>query len=104
MPGACLMVRAVLADAADRDAFDRWYREEHLPEAAAAFAARRAWRCWSLTDPQVHYAFYELASAAQAQALEGSAPLAALVAEFDRHWAGRVSRTREVMALMEPAA
>jgi hypothetical protein len=101
MATAFLMVRAVLADAADRPAFDHWYRTEHLPDARTAFAARRAWRCWSLTEPHVHLAFYEFADAAEATAAQGSAALVALVAEFDRVWAGRVTRTREFMETAE---
>ena len=47
MAAAYLMVRAVLSEPADRPRFDRWYETEHLPDAAAAFEARHAWRCWS---------------------------------------------------------
>ena len=94
MATACLMVRAVLANAADRAAFDHWYRTEHLPEATAAFGATRAWRSWSLTEPATHFAFYEFPEVATARALETSASMAAMKAEFDRHWAGRVTRLR----------
>jgi hypothetical protein len=38
------VVRAVVADPADRATFDDWYRREHLPNAAEAFAAQTAWR------------------------------------------------------------
>ena len=37
---AYLVVRAVVADPADRAAFDHWYRTEHLPDAMKAFKAR----------------------------------------------------------------
>ena len=57
MAKAYLLVRAVVADAADRPGFDRWYEAEHLPDAVARFGAERGWRCWSRTDPSVHYAF-----------------------------------------------
>ena len=93
---AWLVVRAVVADAADRADFDRWYREEHLPDAAKAFAARAAWRGWSRTDPAVHVAFYRFDDVAAVQALQGGAAMNALVAEFDRCWP-RVTRTREVL-------
>ena len=33
MAGAWLVVRATVADAADRARFDHWYRTEHLPDA-----------------------------------------------------------------------
>jgi hypothetical protein len=97
MAAGCFMVRAVVADAADRPGFDHWYETEHLPDAVAAFHARRAWRSWSRTDPSVHIAFYEFATVEEAEALGGSPALQALVAEFDRVWHGRVTRTREVL-------
>ncbi|WP_135468684.1 hypothetical protein [Crenalkalicoccus roseus] len=94
---AYLMVRAVLADAADRPRFDRWYETEHLPDAIAAFGAERGWRCWSRTDPTVHYAFYEFRDAAHAEAAMASPGLGELIAEFDRNWGERVTRTREIL-------
>lgn len=94
-----LMVRATLRDAADHDAFDRWYEREHLPDAKRGFGADRAWRCWSRTDPAVHIAFYEFADAAATEALPTAPALLALVAEFDRVWGSRVSRTREYLEL-----
>jgi hypothetical protein len=94
---AYLMVRAVLVEEADRPYFDHWYKTEHLPEAVARFGARRGWRCWSRTDPTVHYAFYEFADLARAQAVLTSPELQALVAEFDRVWGSRVTRTRDIL-------
>ncbi|GGG27027.1 hypothetical protein GCM10010964_13670 [Caldovatus sediminis] len=101
MAAAYLMVRAVLSEAADRPRFDRWYETEHLPEAAAAFEARHAWRCWSRTDPTVHFAFYEFADAAEAEAAAASPALQTLVAEFDCVWGDRVTRTREILERAE---
>lgn len=101
MPAGLMMVRAVLHDAADHDAFDHWYRTEHLPDALVAFGADRAWRCWDVADPKVHFAFYEFADAETARQMEGSPELKALVAEFDRAWGNRVSRKREYMAMAE---
>src|SRR5215210_1636010 len=80
---AYLMVRAVVVEAADRPGFDRWYEAEHLPDAVARFGAERGWRCWSRTDPAVHYAFYEFADADRARSVLDSPELRALVAEFD---------------------
>ena len=97
MAKAYFMVRAVLADAGDRGRFDRWYETEHLPDAVAAFHARGGWRCWSRTDPLLHFAFYEFATVAEAEALAGSPALQALIAEFDRVWGQRVSRSREIL-------
>ena len=97
MANAYLMVRAVVADAADRPRFGRWYEAEHLPDAVARFGAERGWRCWSRTDPAVHYAFYEFADLERAQAVLASPELQALVAEFDRAWGPRVVRTRDIL-------
>jgi hypothetical protein len=100
MAKAYLMVRAVVAEAADRPRFDHWYETEHLPDAARAFEARRAWRCWSRTDPSVHIAFYEFPDAARAEAALASPALRELVAEFDRVWEKRVIRTRDVLEMV----
>ena len=54
MPAAWFVVRATVADEADRAAFDQWYRAEHLPDAMKAFDVQTAWRGWSQTDPAVH--------------------------------------------------
>ena len=97
MANTYLMVRAVVAGAADRRPFDRWYEAEHLPDAVARFGAERGWRCWSRTDPAVHYAFYEFADLERAQAVLASPELQALAAEFDRAWGPRVTRTRDIL-------
>jgi hypothetical protein len=98
---ACWIVRAQLADASVRDAFDRWYRDEHLPDAVKAFGAQRAWRAWSETDPSVHYAVYEFDDIAKVHAIPGSAALKALVAEFDRAWGDKVVRSRETLRVVQ---
>ena len=99
---AYLMVRAAVADAADRPNFDRWYETEHLPDAVARFGAERGWRCWSRTDPAVHYAIYEFADVERARSVLDSPELRALVAEFDRAWGTRVQRTREMIEIAQP--
>ena len=40
---AYLIVRAVVPEA-DREKFDQWYQDVHLPEALSAFDATSAWR------------------------------------------------------------
>lgn len=95
---ACFIVRAQVADPVDRDEFDRWYQDEHLPDALETFNARRAWRGWSEVEPLVHLAFYEFEDLAGAQAILDSDGLKELVKEFDRLWQGRVTRTRELVA------
>lgn len=93
---AYLIVRAVVPEA-ERKAFDVWYAEEHLRDAVKAFKAERAWRGWSQVEPQLHYAFYQFATLAAVQAVMGSDAIKGLVAEFDRKWGSRVTRTREVL-------
>ena len=100
MPRTYFIVRATIADPARRAAFDKWYAQEHLPDAAKSFEAQKAWRFWSDTDPAVHIAQYQFADRA---ALEcGTAPdvMKRLVADFDRDWPG-IPRTREIMTLAE---
>jgi hypothetical protein len=96
---AYLVVRAVVADAADRAAFDRWYADEHLPDASKAFGALHAWRAWSRTDPTVHCAFYSFDSVETAEAITTLPAIKVLIAEFDARWGERVTRTREILAV-----
>jgi hypothetical protein len=98
---AWFMVRAKLVDASVKDAFDRWYQEEHLPDARKAFGARRAWRGWSTVDPFVHHACYEFDDLTRAQAIQGSDALKRLVAEFDRVWGDKVARSRDVVDVVQ---
>jgi hypothetical protein len=100
MPAAVFVVRATVADASKRKAFDEWYQREHLPDAVKAFGARKAWRFWSVSDPSVHQASYEFADQAALERGTSGDKLKALVAEFDRCWPD-VTRTREVFVLAE---
>jgi hypothetical protein len=97
---AHLVVRAVVAEGDRRD-FDHWYRTEHLPDALKAFAAVRAWRGWSRTDPSLHFAFYQFATVAAAEAIGSSPAIRTLIAEFDARWGTRVARTREVIEVAD---
>jgi hypothetical protein len=95
--GSLLIVRAEVADPVDRPPFDEWYRDEHLPQALAAFEAKRAWRCWSKLDPSVHYAFYEFSDADAALTVVHSAATKHLRSLFDEARGGRVTRTRDAV-------
>lgn len=97
MARAWFIVRAVVADEADRAAFDRWYADEHLPDAVSAFKARAAWRGWSLENPAVHTAFYLFGSPQEARTATGGVALKELVAAFDQAWGERVTRTRDII-------
>ena len=98
---AWFIVRAKVVDPSVKDAFDRWYQEEHLPDALKAFGARRAWRGWSATDPLVHHAFYEFDDLARAQAIQGTDGLKRLIADFDRVWGSRVTRSRDFVDVVQ---
>lgn len=95
------IVRAQIVDAAVKDAFDRWYQDEHLPDAVKAFNAQGAWRGWSDVDASVHYAVYEFDDVAGARAIQGSAALTRLVAEFDRVWGDKVTRSRDIVEAIQ---
>jgi hypothetical protein len=96
-----LVVRAEVPEEADRAPFDHWYASDHLPLAIRTFAAQRGWRCWSRSDPAIHYAFYEFADVEQAQALLDTDRIKPLVADFDRVWGNRVARRREILEVVQ---
>ena len=98
---ALFIVRAEVPDPADREAFDGWYRDVHLPRFARTFKADRAWCTWSVTSPSSHVAYYEFKSLALAEAVPLSADIKPLIAEFDTAWAGRVTRTRSVEEVVQ---
>ena len=99
---ACFIIRARVVNAADKDAFERWYRDEHFPDALKAFGVKRGWRGWSDLEPLLHYACYEFETLEQLRALPGSPALTALVAEFDRAWpADKVVRERDRVEIVQ---
>jgi len=101
MAKGVFVVRAEVPDEKARRPFDDWYASDHLPWAIKVFDARRGWRCWSRSDPAVHYAFYEFADVVQAQALIGSEKITPLIADFDRVWGDRVARRREILEIVQ---
>jgi hypothetical protein len=94
------IVRATIPDPAQRAAFDKWYAEEHLPDAAKSFGAQKAWRFWSESDPAVHIAQYQFADRAALD--RGTRPenMTRLVADFDKAWPA-IKRSREIMTLAQ---
>jgi len=100
MAKAYFAVRAEVPEA-DRARFDHWYETDHLPWALRAFKARRAWRCWSRSDPGVHVAFYEFDSVEAAEAVAKSDAIKPLVEDFDRVWQNRVTRRRAVLEVVQ---
>ena len=103
MPKAHFIVRATVADASKRQAFDTWYSREHLPDAMKSFGALKAWRYWSTTDPSLHHAMYQFADKAALERATEGPEMKRLVADFNRDWPD-VTRTREVLVLAEELA
>ena len=100
MPKTFFVVRATVTDPAKRAAFDKWYENEHLPDAVKSFGAKKAWRFWSLTDPAVHQATYQFDDEASLERAMKGEDLKRLVADFNRDWPD-VARTRELLVLAE---
>jgi hypothetical protein len=97
---AYLIVRAEVSEDS-RDDFDHWYETEHLPDAIKAFQAQGAERGWSDVTPGVHVALYEFPDLDRARSIASSDAIKALIAEFDRLWDGKVTRTREVIEIKQ---
>lgn len=85
----------------DRTAFDHWYQTEHLRDAVSAFDIQHAQRGWSTTTAGTHVALYRFTDLAAAEHALASPAAAALIAEFDRVWQGRVTRTREIVRVAQ---
>ncbi len=100
MPAAFFVVRATVADPAKQAAFDRWYQNEHLPDAVKSFGVKKAWRFWSLSDPSVHQAMYQFDDEASLDRAMKGEHLKRLVADFNRDWP-EVARTRETFVLAQ---
>jgi hypothetical protein len=98
---AYFIVRAQVVDAAVKEDFDRWYENEHLPDAHEGFNARRSWRGWSDVDANVHYAVYEFDDVAAARAIPGSDAIKRLIADFDRMWGEKITRSREIVDVVQ---
>lgn len=98
---AVFIVRAQVVDASVKASSDRWYEDEHLPDALKAFGAKNAWRGWSDVDPSVHYAVYEFDDIEKVRSLPGSEGMKRLVKEFDRAWGEKVVRGRDQVRVVQ---
>lgn len=97
---AYFMVRSVV-EAPLRQKFDQWYSSHHLPMALTDFRAEKCWRFWSAADAGVHYAVYQFADMARVDAALKSDAFKALVKDFDDAWPSGVTRTRDMVNLVE---
>ena len=100
MSAAFFVVRATVADPAQRAAFDKWYANEHLPDAAKSFGVTKAWRFWSSSDPAVHQATYQFDDEASLDRAMKGEGMKRLIADFNRDWPD-VTRTRETFVLAQ---
>jgi hypothetical protein len=100
MPKAYFMVRSVVIEPL-RQKFDQWYSRHHLPMALADFKAEKCWRFWSAADAGVHYAVYQFADMAKLDAAIKSDAFKELVADFNRSWPEGVTRTHDIVSLVE---
>lgn len=97
---ALFVVRAeVRADL--REDFDKWYEAEHLPDVSAVLGAASARRAWSVGDDPTHWAVYEFEDVELLTSKVPSPELQGLIDEFDRHWPEGVSRTREILPVVQ---
>jgi hypothetical protein len=100
---AFLVVRSVVSDPSLRAAFDRWYATDHLPWAIAALGAQKGWRLRSESDAALHYAVYQFGDAREIERALQSEPFQELVVDYDRRWPRGVTRTREIVSLIQEA-
>ena len=103
MPRAFLVVRSVVANRSLRTRFDHWYATDHLPRAVVDLGAEKGWRLWSDSDADVHYAVNRFADMADLRKGMDSDAFKALVVDYDRTWPEGVTRTREILSLVEEA-
>ena len=96
-----LIVRACVSSPAEKSDFDRWYAGNHAPLAARLLGAARAWRFWSLTEGAVHYAVYSFRDETTLRRALESPEAVRLMAEFDDRWPQGVTRTRDIIRVVD---
>jgi hypothetical protein len=100
MPRSLFLVRAVVAEPL-RQKFDHWYSTDHLPWAMRVFKCEKAQRFWSATEQGVHYAVYQFADRAGLDTALASDEFREMIVDFDRSWPEGVTRTRDILTLLE---
>ncbi len=103
MAASLFLVRAVVVEPL-RQKFDHWYSTDHLPWAFRVFKCEKAWRFWSEVEQGVHYAVYQFADKAKLDTALASDDFKALVADFNRSWPEGVTRTHDIVTLVEERA
>jgi hypothetical protein len=100
MAKSFFLVRAVVAEPL-RTNFERWYAADHLPLALKVFECEKAWCFWSEVEAGVHYAVYRFADRARLDAALATDGFKEMVADFNRSWPDGVTRTRDIVTLVE---
>ena len=93
-----LVVKAIVPENIVKD-FDTWYKNYHLHEAHSAFKSIRAFRGW--VNSNQHHAFYEFKDFDTANSLLASDQLNIMIREFDNKWNGKVTRTRDLINIVQ---
>ena len=98
---AYLLVRSEV-EKSSREGFDNWYQNEHLPSALKEFKdSIGAWRAWSDVEDGIHFAFYKFENLESAHKLLNSDIMKEFIKEFDKHWLGKVTRSRDVFEVKQ---
>jgi len=80
--------------------FEDWYNNEHLKEAKKDFGAISAKRGW-VKNSDYHIAIYEFENIKIAKKILKSKKLNLLIKKFDNKWNNKVSRTRELVDIIQ---
>lgn len=94
---AFILIRSVVPNADDRKAFDHWYETDHLPLVLSKINVTNGWRFWSHRGPAVHYALVEFPDMNALEQATHSENFKFLLADYDRVWGSRVTRTRDII-------
>ena len=98
---AYLLVRSEV-EISSREGFDNWYQNEHLPSSLKEFKdSIGAWRAWSDVEDGIHFAFYKFENLESAHKLLNSDIMKEFIKEFDKHWLGKVTRSRDVFEVKQ---
>ena len=79
--------------------FDAWYKEHHLKEAQTSFKSISSFRGW--INKNEHHAFYQFKDIFTANKILDSKELGLMIKIFDEKWLGKVTRTRELIEIIQ---
>ena len=79
--------------------FDEWYQKYHLSDAHFLFKSLKAFRCW--INENEHHAYYKFKNIDIANNVIKGKSLEKLVKIFDKKWQGQVTRSRELIEIIQ---